>query len=352
MSAPANRRRCSVKGCKVSDRDSESFSSHVAPKDDKLKAIWLEAIGRSRSDKRVQVCSRHFAPEVFELSTAHTERPRLRHGAVPTLFLPGATAATAASSLITGSTWPAPVPNRDSRVGSLSTARCCRCSAPRATVGTQTEADTAGSFIPMYLVLTSAASEKPGHAAWTTRGSGSVCDPSGKGGACSKEINSLSEPTTGILFKCCFCTHVAGDQRGILSHLVVHSNQHLERQQCPADSPSKEQDMRCNTEIDESGRTFECHLCPEAFQENSQLVNHIGMHTCEKPFRCQESSETFFLSSSLDSHIQVHTSKKSHKCQEFSEAFAQSDTLAIHMQTHTGKCSQTFDMRAALKAHI
>ncbi|XP_040065975.1 uncharacterized protein LOC120839697 isoform X2 [Ixodes scapularis] len=124
MSAPANRRRCSVKGCKVSDRDSESFSSHVAPKDDKLKAIWLEAIGRSRSDKRVQVCSRHFAPEVFELSTAHTERPRLRHGAVPTLFLPGATAATAASSLITGSTWPAPVPNRDSRVGSLSTTSC------------------------------------------------------------------------------------------------------------------------------------------------------------------------------------------------------------------------------------
>ncbi|KAG0413915.1 hypothetical protein HPB47_008917 [Ixodes persulcatus] len=38
----------------MSDRDSESSRSHVAPKDHKLNAIWLQAIGRSRSDKRVQ----------------------------------------------------------------------------------------------------------------------------------------------------------------------------------------------------------------------------------------------------------------------------------------------------------
>ncbi|KAG0421345.1 hypothetical protein HPB47_002757 [Ixodes persulcatus] len=47
----------------MSDRDSESSRSHVAPKDNKLNAIWLQAIGRSRSDKRVQssnvVCQRN-----------------------------------------------------------------------------------------------------------------------------------------------------------------------------------------------------------------------------------------------------------------------------------------------------
>ncbi|KAM7306453.1 hypothetical protein ISCGN_010156 [Ixodes scapularis] len=82
-----------------SDRDSESSSSHVAPKDDKLKTIWLEAIGRSCSDKRVQVCSRRFAPEAFEIRTGLIERPQLRRGAVLTLFLPSATAASAASSV-------------------------------------------------------------------------------------------------------------------------------------------------------------------------------------------------------------------------------------------------------------
>ncbi|KAM7311309.1 tumor protein p73 isoform X2 [Ixodes scapularis] len=38
----------------MSDRDRESSSSHVALKDDKLNAIWLKAIGCSRSDKHVQ----------------------------------------------------------------------------------------------------------------------------------------------------------------------------------------------------------------------------------------------------------------------------------------------------------
>ncbi|KAM7293237.1 hypothetical protein ISCGN_026367 [Ixodes scapularis] len=83
MSAPADGLRCSAKRCPISDRDKESSSSHVAPKDDKLNAIWLEAIGRSCSDKHVQVCSRHFAPEAFEIRTPLTERPRLRRGAGP-----------------------------------------------------------------------------------------------------------------------------------------------------------------------------------------------------------------------------------------------------------------------------
>ncbi|KAG0427177.1 hypothetical protein HPB47_025760, partial [Ixodes persulcatus] len=53
--------------CEMSDRDSESSRSHVAPKDHKLNAIWLRAIGRSRCDKRA-----------FEIRTEALLRSRLR----------------------------------------------------------------------------------------------------------------------------------------------------------------------------------------------------------------------------------------------------------------------------------
>ena len=42
-----------------------------------MNAIWLEAVKRSRSDKRVQLRSRHIAPEAVEIRTGCIERPRL-----------------------------------------------------------------------------------------------------------------------------------------------------------------------------------------------------------------------------------------------------------------------------------
>lgn len=95
MSVPVKRRRCSVSCCKPSDRDAECISSHAVP--DNLRATWLEAIGCSSSDTFFRVCSRHFAPDAFKTRTKVTGRLQLRRGAIPTLFLPTATAASAAS---------------------------------------------------------------------------------------------------------------------------------------------------------------------------------------------------------------------------------------------------------------
>ncbi|KAM7310965.1 histone-lysine N-methyltransferase PRDM9-like [Ixodes scapularis] len=92
------------------------------------------------------------------------------------------------------------------------------------------------------------------------------------GGACSKDVGCLPGPTTDILFKCCFCTHITRDQRGILDHLVVHNcEQQLKCQHCP-EHFSKGENLGCHTEIHKPERTFECQLCPAEFRKNSDLV--------------------------------------------------------------------------------
>lgn len=98
MSFSSKRRRCSTKGCNPCDRNYENFSSHGVPEDKHLRATWLEAIGRTPSEKSVRVCSRHFAPDAFKPRSEWTERVSLKPGAIPTLFLPKRTAAGRSAS--------------------------------------------------------------------------------------------------------------------------------------------------------------------------------------------------------------------------------------------------------------
>ncbi|CAN8025887.1 unnamed protein product [Ixodes persulcatus] len=60
-----------------------------------------------------------------------------------------------------------------------------------------------------------AGQQEPGH---------SVAD-SGDGDACLEEMSCPLESMTDSLFRCCFCTHVTGDQRGIVNHLIIHGDE-------------------------------------------------------------------------------------------------------------------------------
>ncbi|XP_040073304.1 zinc finger protein 792 [Ixodes scapularis] len=83
--------------------------------------------------------------------------------------------------------------------------------------------------------------------------------PSGWGSACSKDVCCLLETTTNNLFKCCLCTHFAGDQREILNHLFLRCDERLKCQQC-SKSFSKAEDLRYHAEIHKPERTCEYQL--------------------------------------------------------------------------------------------
>ncbi|CAN8020952.1 unnamed protein product, partial [Ixodes persulcatus] len=172
----------------------------------------------------------------------------------------------------------------------------------------------------------------------------SVCTgTAGEGDTYPKEISCLSEPTTGILFNCCFCTHVTRDQRGILTHLVDPGDGQLKCHHC-FEFFSKEEELRCHSEIHKPEKNFGCQLGPAAFRKNSPLVNHIQAHTGKKPHKCQECLQTLSQCNCLRSHIQDQTSKKLFKCELCPQVFIQNAKLTRHIRMHTGerpyKCDQ------------
>ncbi|CAN7942350.1 unnamed protein product [Ixodes pacificus] len=154
------------------------------------------------------------------------------------------------------------------------------------------------------------------------------------GGACSKDVGRLPEPTADILFKCCFCTHITRDQRGILDHLVVYGcEQQLKCQHCQK-SFSKGENLGCPTEIHKPEKTFECQLCPAEFWKNSDLVSHSQTHMGKNRFRCGECLKVFAQISSLSFHMQSHRGEKPYKCKQCPEAFAWNGALLHHTKAH------------------
>lgn len=180
----------------------------------------------------------------------------------------------------------------------------------------------------------------------------------GDKGARLTGISCLPEPTMDILFKCCFCTHVTRNQRGILSRLIVHGDEQLKCQHCPK-SFYRVEALRHHSEIHKPERTFECKRCPAAYQKYGHLVNHIRMHAIEKPFKCKEWPLAFSQSSRLAYHIQAHTDEKPYKFQECPESIARSSALAAHMWTRTGEkpyrcqgCPKVFSRSSYLSSQI
>jgi len=49
-----------------------------------------------------------------------------------------------------------------------------------------------------------------------------------------------------------------------------------------------------------------CHVCEKTFKKKSHLLNHIKIHTGERPYKCDECSKAFIESSKLQRHKKTH----------------------------------------------
>uniref|UniRef100_A0A0K8RHL9 Putative c2h2-type zn-finger protein n=1 Tax=Ixodes ricinus TaxID=34613 RepID=A0A0K8RHL9_IXORI len=120
----------------------------------------------------------------------------------------------------------------------------------------------------------------------------------GDGAVLFGKTSSPLKVTEDILFRCCSCTYVTGDQRGIVSHLVAHGDEQF-KSQCPPVSSGSRSKVPNNTQKHKSNKLFKCKLCPLAFACNLDLKRHYQTHTGEKPFNCKLCPKSFALNSSL-----------------------------------------------------
>lgn len=98
--------------------------------------------------------------------------------------------------------------------------------------------------------------------------------------------------------------------------------------------------------------------CPICGVFRASLINHMRVHTGEKPYKCKFCEQGFKDQGTCRRHERTHTGEKPYNCTYCDKSFNQSTFRNEHMLIHTGEkphkclvCSKTFRTSFLLKTH-
>lgn len=292
---------CCVDGCSGSMY--YGLSLFKFPKRIELRQKWIEQINRANwlpTDFHV-VCSRHFEDHDIEKK----QRPRLRKGAYPTLYLDGTPIRARRKK---------PPCNRAGNGGPVETTqgilfKCCFC-------------------------------------AYITRDQLGI-------------INHLVQ-STGQELACQQCPESFSNVQDLGRRIAICEEQpSFGSRLCPEEIHGNS-DLLAHVRAYAVEKPSECELCPPSFPALFQSRSLIRAQADEKPYKCQQCFEAFALSRNLVMHIQRHAAIMSFKCPICAKAFSGEKCLASHMRVHTAiegphrckQCPKTYLRMSSLKRHI
>ncbi|KAI8789012.1 hypothetical protein BgiBS90_009270 [Biomphalaria glabrata] len=79
---------------------------------------------------------------------------------------------------------------------------------------------------------------------------------------------------------------------------------------------------------------FKCGECGEMFTSKPSLLDHVRIHTDDKPFECDICHKCFTERNLLSAHRKTHVPEKLLRCHMCSKAFVDKADLNHHMQSH------------------
>uniref|UniRef100_A0A3P8RCL5 C2H2-type domain-containing protein n=1 Tax=Astatotilapia calliptera TaxID=8154 RepID=A0A3P8RCL5_ASTCA len=151
------------------------------------------------------------------------------------------------------------------------------------------------------------------------------------------EPNLLEEKTSTTLYRCHICNYIFTKKTVLTWHLKTHE--------------SKPQESKSN---------FDCHICGKHIPCQSNLQNHMRVHTGERPYSCHYCGKCFKLKGHMTEHIRTHTGEKPFSCHICDKSFNRGSTLRKHVLAKhkeerpykCGDCDELFTERLLMKRHM
>ena len=157
-------------------------------------------------------------------------------------------------------------------------------------------------------------------------------------------------------FHCNQCDKVFAWKNHLVEHIKMHTGEKPFSCEHCFKGFSSRADLTKHTRI-HTGAKHCCTYCGKGFLRKTDLVRHVRIHTGEKPYSCEHCGKRFARGADLVRHVRIHTGEKPYSCEHCGKGFAQSNDLLRHVRIHTGGhtcnlCGQVFGQKRTWIDHM
>ncbi|XP_023721882.1 zinc finger protein 665 isoform X1 [Cryptotermes secundus] len=180
----------------------------------------------------------------------------------------------------------------------------------------------------------------------------------------SNDCESLSTAKVVIedrtLYKCKHCGKYLMTRNSYVQHLRIHTGEkpctcHV----CGKQFRTSALLNRHVRDVHEGIKEHPCDFCGRKFANKRAVLDHKRTHTGERPCVCHVCGKAFKTKASLYVHNLFHMDVFPHKCMHCNKCFRRRQHLNVHLLLHTGEkphscqiCGKRFRLRKTLKRHV